>query len=264
MNPEREGPVSTGMDGGTTAANHCRQAANTAIRAFVSLLMEAESDGRIPLAAVARIAEIMVAKNGPMADFYRRAEAAVRADGERGANAFKRTEHLNRLIAEPFAHLLDSPDGGVDRRHLRAFFAAIRALLGEDSYLDLQKAAETLAERHRGEDRLVDWMAFHKDPDSRAIVDDVLVTLARAFHNFELRWDWLLARVNAPDLPAAGDPPPPLSEPRLARVLLALFSSMRAESFDTERARAFAARWGAMPEKVFGALFVELKRRAES
>jgi hypothetical protein len=262
MSSDQNRPAGHGMDGGAGTANHCRQAANMAIRAFVSLLVEAQTDGQIPLASVARIAEIMMAENGPMADFYRRAEAAIRAAGAEAANELKRTDHLNRLIAQPFAFLLDQPDSGIVRRHLPPLFAAIRTLLGEDSYLDMHAATIALTERHRGGDGLIDWPAFHADPVATALLEDVLVALARAFHHFDSRWDWLVSMMAAPG--PDGNAPPPVTDRGLAALLLALFADMAAERFDGDRTRAFVARRGVGPEKIFGALFVALTRKLES
>ena len=51
----------------------------------------------------------------------------------------------------------------------------------------------------------------------------------------------MLTRVGAPDIDA-------------------LFADMRPEAFDDARRAAFVERWGSEPEKIFGPLFVELRR----
>jgi hypothetical protein len=170
---------------------------------------------------------------------------------------------------EPFAHLLDVPDG-IERKRLGQFITAVRMMIGEEIYEDLRNKSAALALAHRGEDGMVNWAAFHHDPEAVLILEQVQVHMVRSFHRFDGRRDWFLVVLNAsPTAVSIGShafvPLKPedraklaFTQRHMAHVFDALFANVRRETFVGDRSRAFSRRWNGTPDKIFGNFFVEL------
>ncbi|MGE5545752.1 MAG: hypothetical protein ACM33T_02560 [Solirubrobacterales bacterium] len=259
------------------SGKRCRDMVGVTIRAFVNLLQDAAIDDKVTMDGVRRIAQAILSAGGPLAVYYARTESMCAATFELAAIGNRRTDYLGRLITEPFAHLLDDPDSGIDRKHLAQFFAAIRMIVGDEAHADLQARATVIAESHRGDQGMIDWDSFHDDPEIRAILEQVQVTVARSFRRFDGRKDWFLLLMNQTMasvslasnafVPRKPDdkPPPEFKEEQMARLFDALFQRTRPDGYTTARRDAFVKRWDAPPEKVFGPLHVEilkLKQRA--
>ncbi len=254
------------------AGLRCRKTANTALRAFIDLMEEAAVDGWVSLAEIRRIGNAVMGAGGPLAASYVHAETACVTTFELLATARQRIDHLGRLITARFAHLFGQPASGIERKHLPQFFAAMRMILGEEDYEALKWRATAAVNRHRGPDGLVDWEACYASPEATLVVEQVLVALARSFRRFEPRCDWFLILMNSnPSSVSLGSNAfvPKKAEDKLTRgfteihmvrLFEALFAEMRPERFDAALRAGFIDRWQVEPEKIFGPLFVELRR----
>lgn len=264
--------ASGGMESGIESGARCRRTAGIAVRAFIDLMQEAAVDGWVSLDSVRRIGAAVMAAGGPLAAAYGRAEIGCEATFAMIATERQRVDYLGRLVTARFAQLLDQAGSGIERKNLAQFFSAMRMILGEDVFETLRTRCAVLVEAHRQAEGLVDWEAFYVDPDARLVVEQVLVTMARSFRRFEPRCDWFLIIMNSSPssislgsnafVPKKAEDKVTRSftEVHLTRLFEALFADMRPEAFDEPRRAAFAERWGTEPEKIFGPLFVELRR----
>ncbi|CAA7618341.1 hypothetical protein [Magnetospirillum sp. UT-4] len=250
----------------------CRKVSGVAVRVLLDLLRELAVDGKVALADAERVAEAVLGSEGPIATVYRNTGLGCEAAFSRVAIERQRHDALGRLIAEPLEPLLDVPTG-IERRRLGQLFLAIRMMLGEEEYEALRVRAAEMAKRHR-EAGMVDWPAFHGDPEAALVREHVLVGIARSFKRFDARRDWFLVVLNAtPSAVSLGStaftPLPPeeraklaFTEGHMARVLDALFAALRIDTFDSTRLREFSKRWNMAPEKMLNPFFLELARLA--
>lgn len=252
--------------------SRCRNTAGVALRAFLDLLEEAAADGKVSVETARRIAEAVMAAGGPIAAIYARAELACDEAFSIRRIESQRHDRLGRLIVHPFAHLLDTPCSGVERKNLPQFFTAIRMILGDEAHEALKARCAVLAEMFRTPEGIIDWERVYDDPEAALIREQVLVAIARSFRRFEPRVDWFLIVMNSTAtavslgsgafIPRKADdrPAQEFAERSFCRLFHALFAGCRPEDYDTAARAAFAERWGAPPEKVFGPLCVDLKR----
>lgn len=266
--PQSSGTMATCSESGA----RCRRTANIALRAFIDLMQEAAVDGWVSLDAMRRIGAAVMDAGGPLAAAYTRTEAGCEATFAMLATERQRVDFLGRLVTARFAHLLDLPGSGIERKNLAQFFAAMRMVLGEDIFDTLKVQCAVLVEAHREAGGLVDWEAYYDDSEARQVVEQVLVTMARSFRRFEPRCDWFLIIMNSSPssislgsnafVPKKAEDKVTRSftEVHLYRLFDALFADMRPDMFDAPRRAAFIERWGTEPEKIFGPLFVELRR----
>lgn len=269
---------STSQDGTETAhvrrrhsGRRCRGVSGVAIRALIELLDEsASADGMVGMEMVRRIANAVLSAEGPLAEYYANWEGGCDASFALRGIEQKRTDFIGRILTHSFAHLLDIPDSGIERKHLPQFFAAVRLIVGDEPYEKLRTRAGEAAGRHRDEDGMILWDAFYADPDVGAIFESVVVSIARSFRRFEPRKDWFLIVMNSSpsSISTASNafiPKKPgdkaqreFGEAQMAHLFLALFAKYRMDTFTPERKAAFVETWGAEPEKVFGPLLVSL------
>lgn len=253
----------------------CRDVVGVAVRAFLGLLEEACEGGSVPIETARRIGNAVAGAGGPLADLYARAEQGCSTRFTMLRIESQRTDIFGRLVAEPFAHLLDDKANGIERKHLGQFFAALRMILGEDVHETMKARCAIIVAECRGPDGMTDWPAYFADPEARSILEQVLVTIARSFRRFEPRKDWFLIVMNStPSSVSLGSsvfvqkrpedkPQNEFSESHMCRLFNALFADMRPDTFDDSRRAAFAERWGLPPEKIFGGLFVDLQRLSQ-
>lgn len=249
----------------------CKQIAETVLRVLLGLADEITVDGRIVAKDLHRIAEAIQKADGPLPAIYAEAQQQCGIAFQRASIEGLRRYHLNRLITQPFAALLDKPEG-IERNRLGQLFLAIRMMIGEEEHEGLRVRAEALAELHRGADGIVDWIMFHADPEADLILESVLVGIANSFRRNDARRDWFLVVLNAsPSAVSIGStaftPLKPedrarfaFTEAHMAHVFAALFASVRRETFFGERLRVFGKRWNVAPDKLFGPLFVDIAR----
>lgn len=248
----------------------CRGVAGIAVRALIDLLDESAVDGAVSMDVVRRIANAVLSARGPLSDYYANWE-----DGCDSAFALRRierqrTDFIGRIVTQPFALLLDDPDSGIERKNLLQFFAAVRMIIGEEPFEKLRTRANEAAERHRTPEFAVAWDDFYRDFDVIQIFETMAVAIARSFRRFEPRKDWFLIIMNSSPssistssnafIPRKAEDKltREFGETQMSRLLLALFSQFRMETFTPERKAGFMERWGSEPEKVFGPLFVSL------
>lgn len=253
----------------------CRSVAAVAIMALTDILEESAVDGVVTMDDVRRVARAVLSARGPLGEHY-----ALWEDGCDAAFALRRveqqrTDFIGRVLARPFSDYFDDRNSGIERKHLPQFFAAVRMIVGEEPYDMLRGRVNRAAERHRNEDGLVDWPGFYADDETRAVFEELLVTIARSFRRFEPRKDWFLIIMNSSpsSVSTASNafiPKRPedkvlreFSEAHMVRLFRALFASCRIETFTPERRAAFLEKWGSEPEKVFGPLFVSLAALAQ-
>jgi len=242
------------------------------MRAFIDLMREAAIDGKVTVDDIYRIGSAVMSAEGPLMSYYARCETACGRLFAMATIEKQRTDFFGRLIVWPFEHVLNQAGSGIERKNLAQFFAAIRMILGEEVHEELRTRCTLLIECHRNEEGLIDWQSYFHDAESYYILEQVLVTVARSFRRWEPRKDWFLIVMNSnPASLSLGSsafvPRRPedkltqsFTEIHVCRLLEALFAGMRPEDFEGERRTAFRQRWGSEPEKVFGPLFVELKR----
>ncbi len=249
----------------------CRQLTAVAIHALLDLVDEIAVDGKVDRKDIHRIAEAILAGEGPLATVYAHSEQKCTFAFHRAAIECQRKDAFGRLVVEPIATLLDQPDG-IERKRLGQFLAAIRMMVGEEAYEDLHEKAVRLANEHRDVEGIVDWDEFHAAPTAAEVLEHVLVSVANSFRRFDARRDWFLVVLNANPsaVSTASNAFVPLkpedrahfafTEGHMARIFDALFASVRRETFTSDRLRLFGKRWSASPDKIFGPLFLEVAR----
>jgi len=249
----------------------CKQIAETVLQVLMGLVGEIAVDGRFGVKDLSRIVEAIQRADGPLPAIYAEAQQQCGIAFHRASIEGMRRHHLNRLITEPFAGLVDRPEG-IERNRLGQLFLAIRMMVGEEEHEEMRLAAEALAEAHRGADGVVDWEAFHADPEAVLLLESVLVAIANSFRRNDARRDWFLVVLNAnPSAISTGStaftPLKPedrarfaFTESHMAHIFGALFASVRRETFFGDRLRVFSKRWNVAPDKLFGPLFVDIAR----
>lgn len=251
---------------------HCRHTAGVALRAFLDLLDEAATDGKVTMEQARRIADAIMAAEGPIATVYTRAELACEDAFTVRRIESQRHDRLGRLITQTFAALLDQPKSGMERKNLAQFFAAMRMILGDDVHEAMKARCAVLVELYRNGEGLIDWERFYLDSEAVLIREKVLVAIARSFRRFDPRVDWFLIVMNSTTTSISlgstsfiarkpeDMPEREFTERNFCRLFEAMFASCRPEEFDESARAAFEKRWGSTPEKIYGSLFVDLQR----
>jgi hypothetical protein len=214
------------------------------------------SGGVVSLEHVRRVAEILACDNTLLSACCGKMERDCLADFTARRYASLRRNYFGRAVAKPLAGLLNSGLHGLERSHLPQFFAALRLILGNETYEQLCERAERTADNHRGKTGCVEWEPFYEDETVKEIMETVLVALARAFDRFEMRQDWLLTVMNQKGYAGLK-----FNLDHLYRLLSALFAPERLQDYlAPSKQTAFTARWGETPERVFASLLTGLER----
>lgn len=249
----------------------CRQLTEIAVHALLDLVDEIAVNGMVGQKDIHRIAKAILAGGGPLASVYTHTEQKCTFAFHRAAIECQRKDTFGRIVVEPIVELLDQPTG-LERKRLGQFLAAVRMMVGEEIHEELRTEAAKIAAPHRDVEGIVNWENFHADPATGQILERVLVSIANSFRRFDARRDWFLVVMNAnPSAVSTGStafvPLKPedraqfaFTESHMARVLEALFASVRRDTFASDRLRTFSKRWNASPEKIFGPLFLEVAR----
>jgi hypothetical protein len=247
----------------------------SALNTFLDVVERAQgADGQVSMDQVRRIASAFIAAQGPLAVFYARSESACETAFEAAAVERQRADYLGRLVAHSFAHLLDAPGSGIERKHLPQFFAAMRMMLGDDLHAELKARTKLIAETHRGDDGLISGDGLYADPRARVVQERVLVSIARSFRRFEPRKDWFLIMMDSSPTAVsvasnAFVPKKPedkathqFSERQMVHLFEALFQTVHPSTYDDAQRADFVERFGSDPQTVFGPFFVELRALA--
>lgn len=250
---------------------HCREISGTALHTLLRLVDEIAVNGKVDQRDVHKIAEAILAAEGPLADAYSLREHKCSYAFHRADIDCKRTDILGRLIVRPIEALLDDPQG-LERKRVGQFLIALRMLVGEEEHEDLRHQAAELADFHRGADGIVDWEQFHADTTGGWILEQVLVALANRFKRFDPRRDWFLVMMNANpasvsiasnafvQLKSEDRAQFAFTEAHMASVFDALFVNYHLDAFTSDRLRAFTKHWNQGPDKIFGPLLLEIAR----
>lgn len=119
---------------------------------------------------------------------------------------------FQRLMVWPFSHLLpkrggrDGEEGTISRRIIPGYMAAIEDMVGPMLFgRQLERSRELVRAARNTRGGAFRWEDVYEDRHSQGIVDDVLVTLAGEFGEFEEQRDWFIGLVNdAMPLPTNG------------------------------------------------------------
>ncbi len=262
-------------DGGKAdkGSNSCRVAGNFAIGVFLELLREAARDGMVKMEDVERVARTVMDAKGPLETFYRQTFAEWAAAYEETKIQGQRTNVFGRLVVETFVHLLDDPRSEITRELLPRFFTALYMLLGDQDLAECREICMVVATEKRAElgDTPI-WEAYFADRRCIAVLDRILVLIARRFKRFEIRKNWFLTIMNTDqeNVSLAGNVFVPKEKNSTAEKVFAdrnfyllftsLFDSVRLRNLEEARKVDFRERFGKTPNKIFGAFFIELEK----
>jgi hypothetical protein len=166
---------------------------------------------------------------------YRRSYDACGAARDAKQWESARGRPFDRLLMKSFADLFPArqgDDGGkglLSRRVIPGFSLAVDKMIGPMLYEQCQRKSQALLDRHKNSQGY-DWDRIHRDPETHALINDVLVVAAHYFSNFERRRDWFLAVVNSNlgrPAPNAPDAHWQLTEHAFAELMRALFADLR-------------------------------------
>ena len=248
----------------------CRIIIGVAVRAFLSLAESAAEGGAVSLDELRHIARAVMGAEGALADCYNAHSAKCTAYFEMLACERKRINFFGRIITQPFCHLLDEHESGIERKNLPQFFAAVRMIVGEDHNLAYHDRSMAIANELRGDQPMLPWDDFYQDRRVLDILEEVQVAVARSFRHFEPRKDWFMVMMNtdpesvslASNAFVTKNTDAKLShgfgDAHFVRLFKELFASARPEHFDEARKRRFTETYGVGPNSVFGNVFVEL------
>lgn len=147
-----------------------------------------------------------------------------------------RRRPFDRILMKSFAHLFpprqgdDGGQGVLSRRLIPGFNLAIDKMIGPALYEQCQRKSQAILDRHRS-GSAYDWARIYADPDTPALVNDVMVVMAHYFTNFERRREWFMALVNArlgQAQPGSADAAWVLTEHGFSELMHALFADLRA------------------------------------
>ena len=253
--------------------SRCRHTAGIVVKAFAGLLEEQAIGGQVSVDAIRRTCSVVGGGGDMLDDFYAGTErtcqdlfALRQVDGQR-------TNYVGRIVTKTFAHVLDDRASGITRAHLGRLFTALRMILGEEVYDELQgRCGAIAAEVSFGAVGVTRWEAFYRHPEIALIRERVLVSVARTFRRFEARKDWLLIVMNSsPAARTIGGSAfmaatpgkrctDEFGEGKFLLMFDALFASYRPDSMDERQCTGFLARWQVAAEAIFGPIFMELDR----
>lgn len=184
----------------------------------------------------------------------------------------RRVQCLMRGLTKPLEPLLADPASGLKRAHLPQLQQAFRQILGDAVWETRCRQAKAVAENCR-EHGPVNWDVFQKHPEFVLLREAILVSVARRFLDapFETRKGWFKVVMNHSPTAVSVDPNmfivrkvererAPFDDAVFARTMQALFSPVHPSTYNSEDEEAFVARWKATPGKIFGRLFVELRK----
>lgn len=233
--------------------SRCRQMARVTLGIVLKRLEGEAQEGVVSLDRVRDLAERLTADNallsaccGKMARDCQSDFLSYRFDAER-------KNYLGRAVVRPFAAYLDAGSDGIDRCHLPQFLLALRMMLGNETQAGLAERCQRTAASHRKQGGMMDWTGYYEDVETKAVFEAVLVGIARAFHRFDMRKEWLLTVMNSGPK-SAGE----FTLRHKTLILSSLFAPECLNGYFCERRQAFMAKWNEPPERLFRPLLVGL------
>ena len=256
------------------SGQNCRRAAGVAIKALAAALEEQAVDGQVAIPVIRRLSDMLSKGPGPLALHYASVEQVCSTNFALQQLGRQRTNYVGRIAVKTFSHLMTDPRSGIERRHLGSFFCALRMILGEEVYCDLQDKCGAIVATLSQQNGMVSWSEFYRHPEIVLTLERIQVSVARTLRRFEPRKDWFLIVMNtAPTSHSLGSrafiapsgPSPKsvhdFSEMSLMRLLNAMFANVRPGAMRDEDKAGFIARWGVTVETMFGPLFLEVAKR---
>lgn len=174
---------------------------------------------------------------------------------------------FQRLMVWPFAHLLpdhgsrDGAGGTLSRRIIPGYMAALEDLVGPVVFGRQQERSRDLVRATRtARGGAFFWEDVYEDRHSQDIVDDMLVTLAGEFGDFDQQRDWFIGLVNdAMPLPTNGSGHAvALDDDGFALLMNALYLRLARALATHEGEARLVERHGATAVRNVVALLVEL------
>ena len=236
----------------------CQQNASFAIRAFAAALTDQAVDGRVSLSAIQRLCEVLSHAQGPLLRHFENADQDCAAQFSLEQEARQRANYLGRIVVKTFSHLLGDSGTGIDRKHLQPFLGAVEMVLGEVRYTELQDRCKAIIDTIPRKGRLIPWDEFFLHPEALIVLEEIQISLARTFANFEARKDWFLIVMNSThaDQSASSQTRKPLDfgESQLVSLLSGVFASVRPSEMTDQAKTEFLSRRGVSVEATFGPL----------
>ena len=257
---------------GREQGNRCRETTGVVVKAFASLLEEQAVDGQVAVDKIRRMCLAIGGTDGLLADFYSTSERSCLSTFALRQVDAQRTNYIGRIVTKTFAHVLDDRASGLSRRHLGQFFTALRMILGEEGYDDIQSHCAAVAADLASPDGVTRWDLFYAHAEIARMRERILISIARIFRRFEPRKDWLLIIMNSSPnsrstastafvLKKAADRTAlDFGEAKFVTLFEALFAGVDPKAMSDDEAAAFQGRWGVTPETMFGPLFKDLSR----
>ncbi|KIL99012.1 hypothetical protein CCC_02462 [Paramagnetospirillum magnetotacticum MS-1] len=255
----------------------CRNTAAVAVKAFAGLLEQQAVDGQVPVETIRRLCADMGGLGDVVGSLYSDSEQSCQDIFALRQVDCQRTNYIGRIVTKAFAHILNDHASGITRGHLGRFFTALRMILGEEVYEEIQgRCAAIAAEAGKGRDGVTRWEAFYAHPETILLRERVLVSIARTFRRFEPRKDWLMIVMNsAPATRTIGGGvylsakpgkrcTDEFDDPKFLLIFEALFAVCDPKSMDDAGHAQFQFRWQMTPEAVFGPILGELARMRAS
>jgi hypothetical protein len=249
----------------------CRSTAGIVVRAFAGLLEEQAVGGQVSVDAIRRTCDAVGGAGDFLDDLYAGSERTCQDLFVLRQVDSQRVNYIGRIVTKTFAHVLDDRASGITRSHLGRLFAALRMILGEEAFDEIQgRCAAIAAEASSGNGGVTRWEAFYRHPETLLIRERILVSVARTFRRFEARLDWLMIVMNStPGNRSLGGGAFEAAKPgkrctddfdvaKFLKIFEALFASCDARTMDEAARTDFLSRWQVTPEAVFGPLLAEL------
>ncbi|TAN79710.1 MAG: hypothetical protein EPN20_00295 [Magnetospirillum sp.] len=253
---------------------HCQLNAGVAIKAFATALEEQAVDGRVAVPVIRRLSDVLSKVPGPLTQHYASVERICGNNFALQQLDRQRTNYVGRIAVKTFSHLMADPQSGIERKHLGSFFSALRMILGEEVYSDLQDKCATIVATLPNRNGTVPWSEFYAHPEAAVILEKILVSVARTLRRFEPRKDWFLIVMNTtPTSHSLGSKAfiaksgpativaQEFGEIHLMRLLSAMFANTHPTVMSDEDKAGFLTRWNVSVEAMFGPLFVEIAKR---
>ncbi|MBI3445501.1 MAG: hypothetical protein HY055_09090 [Magnetospirillum sp.] len=254
------------------SATQCCQSVGATMIGHFATRLEVEANkagGSLNVAQIRALAQHFVeAEQSRFKAYYRRAWDECSQSRETLQWESARSKPFDRILMRRFAHLFPprtGDDGGagiLSRRMIPGFHMAIDKMIGPTLYQQCQTQCEIILARHALPGGGWNWSAVHADADASALINDILVVIARTFAAFDKRRAWFLEMVNSHLAPArhgARDEYWQLSESAFSALMHALFADLNAKTKSNQP--MINQRWGSAAQQALAQFFSHLDRQ---
>ena len=163
------------------ASANCLETGKLISALVMQLAEEASVAGMVSLEELGRILKGVEATS-PLFDMtFRRCQQ----DQLSRSVAFRRTQILGRVIAQPLEPLLVACPPALDRRWLPPLFEGVRGMVGDTNYTALDERARVIYFSQLKTFDYFEWSRFYADDQVTGLFTVVMLMLARAFRNYE-------------------------------------------------------------------------------